>query len=710
MKQIMCAAAIAALVGFSPAGKQDAATLQKADAPPNGVWLDSLDLSTAPIRRGRGQRGSTTPPPPLVFKLGGVTYPHALPLQSDGDLTIQLGGVATKFVALVGVDDGLPPGTVVLSATSPAPPGAPPATPQPLPPQPPGSVVFAAWVDGKKVFESDVMKRGDAPRPVSIDLAGAKKLVLGVVDGNDGTAGDNADWAGAAIITTPGQQAQIRVAAPATEAPPQIAPSRSSAPMINFPRITGGTPGRPFLFRIPATGDGPLTFTARNLPAGLKLDAATGIVSGVLKDDGRTEVQVSVRNPKGQMSNAVITIVGGKDALALTPPLGWNSWNVWGGNVTADHVRAAADGMVKSGLAAQGYTYINIDDAWEAGWRKGPNGSNDVAAGRDASGEILTNEKFPDMKGLVDYIHGKGLKAGIYSGPGNTTCQRLAASYQHEEQDARTWAKWGIDYLKYDWCGYPVQANTNSPLDLLQKPYTLMRGILDKLDRDIVFSLCQYGWGKVWEWGDQVGGNLWRVTGDITDTWVSMSAIGFQQTGHEKYAGPGHWNDTDMLVVGHLGWGRPGLEKPRPTNLTPNEQLTHISLWALQAAPLLIGADMSQIDEWTINLLGNREVLAINQDPLGKAAGRVWSDNWTQVWARQLADGTMAVGLFNRTPEPMPVTVKFADVGVADRSPVRFVWTHTDAAGVAGSGKEYTATVPRHGVVFVKIGRAKNPR
>jgi alpha-galactosidase len=184
-----------------------------------------------------------------------------------------------------------------------------------------------------------------------------------------------------------------------------------------------------------------------------------------------------------------------------------------------------------------------------------------------------------------------------------------------------------------------------------------------------------------------------------------MSAIGFQQTGHEKYAGPGHWNDTDMLVVGHLGWGR--LEKPRPTNLTPNEQLTHISLWALQAAPLLIGADLSQIDEWTINLLGNREVLAINQDPLGHAAGRVWADNWTQIWARPLADGTMAVGLFNRAPDAMPMTIKFADIGVADGSPVRFPWTQKDAPGIAGSGKEFTTTVPRHGVALLKVGRAK---
>jgi len=668
------AAALTLAVSLPLAGaRQDAAALQGTDPPANGIWVDSLDLCKTPIRRPRGQRGQTTPPPPLTFRLGGATYAHALPLQSDGDLTIDLGGTATKFVAMIGVDDG--------------------GTPAPnAPPAPSGSVVFGAWVDGKKVFESDVMKRGDTPKPVSIDLAGAQKLVLAVMDANDGTAGDNADWGGAAIIAAAGKQASIRVAPPVPEATPSIAASRTSAPTINYPRITGATPGRPFLFRIPASGDAPLTFTARNLPAGLKLDPAAGIITGSLQKEGRTDVAVSVKAKDGKMSNAVITIVGGKDALALTPPLGWNSWNVWAAQVDDAKVRAAADAMDKSGLAAQGYTYINIDDAWEGA--------------RTATGEITSNEKFPDMKALTDYIHAKGLKAGIYSSPGPRTCQRVfAGSYQHEEQDARTWAKWGFDYIKYDWCSYtdvePLAAR--APLDALQKPYKLMRTILDTLDRDLVFSLCQYGWGNVWEWGANVGGDLWRVTGDITDTWVSMSSIGFQQTGHEKFAGPGHWNDTDMLVVGHVGWGR--AEKPRPTNLTPNEQLTHISLWALQAAPLLIGADLSQIDEWTVNLLGNREVLAINQDPLGKAAGRVWADNWTQVWARQLSDGTVAVGLFNRAPQPMPVTVKFADVGLPDNAPIRFPWTHDVLGGIAGSGKGYTATVPRHGVVLIKVGR-----
>jgi len=690
MRNLVCAVATMAVVIGPSVTAQDAAALQKADAPANGVWVDSLDLSKAPIRRPRAQRSSSpAQSAPLVFRLGGVTYPHAVPLSSDGDLAIDLGGGATRFVSMIGVDDGPPPQAQ----------GAPPPAAQP-----PGSVVFGVWVDGKKAFESDVMKRGDAPKLVSVDLTDAKKLVLAVVDANDGTAGDNADWAGGVIIMKPGSQ-QPHVAPAVAEPAPAIASSRSPDPMINYPRITGATPGRPFMFRIPASGEGPLTFTARNLPAGLTLDANTGIITGSLKQAGRTDVGVTVKGRGGKSSSTVITIVGGDHMLALTPPLGWNSWNVWGGNVTADHVRAAADGMVRSGLAAQGYTYINIDDAWEAGWHKGPNESNDAAAGRDANGEIFTNEKFPDMKGLVDYIHGKGLKAGIYSGPGLATCQGLAASYQHEEQDARTWAKWGFDYLKYDWCRYPVQANTNSPLDVLQKPYTLMRGVLDKLDRDIVFSLCQYGWGKVWEWGAQVGGNLWRVTGDITDTWVSMSSIAFQQTGHEAHAGPGHWNDTDMLVVGHLGWGR--INPPRPTNLTPNEQLTHISLWALQAAPMLIGADMAQIDDWTVDLLGNGDVLAINQDALGKAAGRTWADNWTQVWARPLSDGTVAVGLFNRAPEPMVVTLKFADIGLSGPQPIHFPWTHTDQG--AGSADRYTATVPRHGVVLVRIGKARTP-
>lgn len=665
MRHLVTAGAMALVLVVAqvpaPHAMQDASALQRSDAPERGVWVDTLDLSKAPIRRPRGQRGSTTPPAPLKFSLGGVAYPHAVPLMSDGDLTIDLDGAAARFTSMVGVDDSVKSG---------------------------GSVVFAVWVDGKKVTETPVMRGGDEPKQVSVDLNGARRMVLATIDANDGPANDMAEWGGALIMMAEGRQEQPRVAAPQDDPAPVIASSRSSAPTINYPRITGATPRRPFLFRIPATGEGELRFQARNLPAGLALDAATGVITGSLKDAGRTEVSVTVSNGKGQSDTQVITIVGGPDALALTPPLGWNSWNVWGAQVDDAKVRAAADAIVATGLAGQGYTYVNIDDAWEGQ--------------RTAEGEITSNEKFPDMKALADYVHGKGLKIGLYSSPGPRTCQqRFAGSYQHEAQDARTWAKWGFDYIKYDWCSYSdiEPARERTPLEGLRKPYQLMREALDSLERDFVYSLCQYGWGNVWEWGDQAGGNLWRVTGDITDTWPSMSGIGFQQTGHEKFAGPGHWNDTDMLVVGQVGWGRG--PAPRPTNLTPNEQITHLSLWALQAAPLIVGADLSHADTFTIDLLGNREVLAVNQDPLGKAAGRMASDTWTQVWARPLSDGTMAVGLFNRAPVATTVRVALADLGLSGTQPVRDLWTHKD---LAPATNVYEATVPRHGATFIRIG------
>jgi alpha-galactosidase len=653
-------------------GAQVAVALQQDEAPPNSVWIDSLDLSKLPswtLRRmgGRGRgRGvpAPEPPPRPTYVLGGATYQHGVPLNVNADMAIDLKGTAVRFEAMVGIVE---------------PPQGGRGGTQAAPPR--GSVTFDVWVDGKHTGDSGLVRSGDEPKLMQVDLKGAHRLMLSVGDGGDGPQGDLAVWGGALIALAPGAQVRPAVMTLPVEPEPAIASSRTAAPRINYPRITGATPGRPFQFLIPASGDGPLKFAAQNLPAGLTLDPRTGLITGALAAAGRTVTTITVTGPRGQ-ATADITIVGGTHMLALTPPLGWNSWNVWGHRVDDAKVRAAADGLVSSGLARQGYTYVNIDDTWE-----GP---------RNANGEITSNEKFPDMTALADYVHGKGLKIGIYSSPGPTTCARFPASFEHEAQDAHTWAAWGFDYLKYDWCSY--QGDRNSLADL-QKPYILMRSVLDSLDRDIVFSLCQYGWGDVWEWGQRVGGNLWRVTGDITDTWPSMSGIGFQQTGHEKYAGPGHWNDTDMLVVGKLGWGR--LDQPRPTQLTPNEQMTHISLWALQAAPLLIGADLSQLDRWTIDLLGNPEVLAVSQDELGQAAGRLAGDGRYDVWARRLSDGTMAVGLFNRSPEPAPISVSLADLGLSGVQPVRDLWRHRDLGRVSD---RFTATVPRHGVVLVRIG------
>jgi alpha-galactosidase len=644
------------LLGLAAAAQSpEAAALRAEQAPANAVWLDSLDLARASVRR-QPRRGQ----PPSPMTLDGAVYPHGWATSANGELWLDLKGAASRFVAMVGIDDARKAGA--------------------------GSATFEVWLDGRKAADSGLLKSGQPPKLLTVDLAGAKQMALMVGDGGDGSREDDADWGGALIELAGPEGARPETAAPPVDPAPTLARSRTPETRLNQPRITGATPGRPFLFRIPASGREPLRFAARNLPPGLKLDAATGIITGSLKSAGRTVVDVTVSGPGGKATGR-ITIVGGEDALALTPPLGWNSWNVWGASVDDAKVRAAADGLVRSGLAAQGYTYVNIDDGWE-----GP---------RDAHGEITSNEKFPDMKALADYVHARGLKIGLYSSPGPRTCQqRFAGSYQHEAQDARTWARWGFDYIKYDWCSYSDVEPDRNNLAGLKKPYALMRDVLKGLDRDLVYSLCQYGWGNVWEWGNEMGGHLWRMTGDITDTWASMSGIGFLQTGRESYAGPGGWNDTDMLVVGKVGWGR----ELRDSRLTPQEQVTHLSLWTLQAAPLLIGADMSQLDDFTIDVLANPEVLAVSQDPLGRAAGRTSRDGRLEVWSRPLSDGTLAVGLFNRDLFGNRVRARWSDLGLSGPQPVRDLWQQRDLGTFAD---EFTATVPRHGAVLVKVGRPK---
>jgi alpha-galactosidase len=322
------------------------------------------------------------------------------------------------------------------------------------------------------------------------------------------------------------------------------------------------------------------------------------------------------------------------------------------------------------------------------------------------------------MQGLVDYVHNLGLRIGLYSSPGPWTCGGCVGSFDHELQDAQQYAMWGFDYLKYDWCSYTPSLEANrgnaswtpesarnisrsSQTDRAQlmHPYKIMEEALLKQPRDIIYSLCQYGMGDVWEWGAEVGGNSWRTTNDITDTWGSMSGIGFGQAGHEKYAGPGHFNDPDMLVVGKVGWGN-----LHDTRLSPNEQYTHISLWCLLASPLLIGCDMTQLDEFTLNLLTNDEVLEVNQDPLGRQAARIVQDGVLEVWAKDMEDGSKAVGLFNRGTPEQTVTLTWSDLGLSGEQTVRDLWRQKDLGTFAG---QFEAKIGRHGVVLVKITPVK---
>jgi len=517
-----------------------------------------------------------------------------------------------------------------------------------------------------------------------VDVTGAKTLRLLANLATHQPPYNHADWAGAVLVLAPDSTEKPVAIAPPKAAPPELARENSPKPAIHGPRTTGSTPGRPFLFLVPATGQAPLHYAAENLPEGLSIDAATGIISGSLKQDGTTVVQLTVTNELGSAKRE-LSIVGGQHKLAQTPPMGWNSWNCWATAVSDKHVRAAADAMIHSGLAAHGFQFVNIDDCWEGQ--------------RDANGRITTNEKFPDMKALADYVHSKGLRLGIYSSPGPKTCAGFEASWKHEQQDAESYAKWGIDYLKYDWCSY-AQIAPKPDQAAYKKPYQVMRAALDGCNRDIVYSLCQYGMGDSWKWAAEPGidGNCWRTTGDIADDWASMSGIGFGQADHAPYAGPGHWNDPDMLVVGKVGWG-PSLHQ---TRLKPWEQVTHITLWSMLASPLLIGCDMSQIDDFTLALLTNSEVLDVSQDPLGKQAQRIAQVGQTEVWARPLFDGTVAVGLFNRGLWPATVKADWATLKLESSQPVRNLWTQKDVGDFTGA---YEATVPGHGAILLKIGK-----
>lgn len=365
-------------------------------------------------------------------------------------------------------------------------------------------------------------------------------------------------------------------------------------------------------------------------------------------------------------------------SLAATPPMGWNSWNHFHREIDDATVRAQADAMASSGMRDAGYMYINIDDTWEGE--------------RDAQGFIQSNSKFPDMKALADYVHSKGLKLGIYSSPGSKTCAKFEGSYGHEEQDAQTYAKWGIDYLKYDLCSLrDLMKEAPSPdaaHQMMIDAYKKMHEALVKTGRPIVYSLCQYGNDAVWQWGASVGGNLWRTTGDIGDRYQSMEHIGFSQAGLARYAGPGHWNDPDMLEVGNGG-------------MNAEEYRTHMSLWAILSAPLLAGNDLTKMTPETVSLLTNREVIAIDQDRAGKQGDRVWEEGPMEIWAKSLADGSKAVGLFNRHPGPMKMRVDFSQVGIKKAGHIRDVWNAKDLP----PANDFDAIVPGHGVVLLRVSK-----
>jgi len=644
------------------------------------VWLDELDLSVASQGWGVPKKNRTVDD--NIMTIAGKTFERGFGTHAESSLFIQLDSKANSFTAQVGIDDEV-------KGRNPA-------------------VEFIVFGDGEKLWASGVMHENDAARLCSVKLSGVKQLELRVTDAGDGGS-DHANWADAKF-----EAAGVSTFAtfyPVPSEPYILTPKPSAKPKINSASVFGVRPGSPFQFRIPASGDRPMTFQVTGLPQGLELDQKTGLITGKLAKAGTYVIQLKAKNSKGIAEKSLRIICG--DKIALTPPMGWNSWNCFAHEVSGEKIKRAAEAIVKTGLINYGWSYINIDDYWQ----NNRDSTDPSLQGklRDESGTIVPNKRFGDMKALTDYVHGLGLKIGIYSSPGPWTCGGCAGSYGHEKQDAETYAKWGFDYLKYDWCSYggalngipdndpnkviSISYNGGYQLSTAVKPYKLMGEYIRQQPRDIVFSLCQYGMSDVWKWGDSVGGNSWRTTNDILDTWSNVKGIALAQDQSAAFSKPGNWNDADMLVVGTVGWGN-----LHPTKLKPDEQYLHVSLWSLFSTPLLLGCDLEKLDDFTLNLLTNDEVIAVNQDALGKQATCLQTIGDLRIYVKELEDGSRVAGFCNFGLEKVDISYKdLSKLGISGKQKVRDLWRQKDIITIHADKEALSVKVPMHGVALYKF-------
>ncbi len=482
-----------------------------------------------------------------------------------------------------------------------------------------------------------------------------------------------------------------------TEKTEILTPKPLAKPRINGPLVYGCRPGHPFIYRIPCQGERPIHFEVKGLPKELILDKKSGIITGKTPAKGEYDLILEAKNSKGNDERKLKLVAG--DKLALTPPMGWNHWYAHYDRITDQMMREAADVMISSGMADVGYQFVNIDDCWMNAEKN--NDPLRVGPLRNEQGNIIPNKHFPDMKGLTDYIHNKGLKAGIYTSPGPRTCGGFAGAWQHEEQDAQQFTNWGFDFLKYDWCSYGELAGEKVTLDGYQKPYRQMGKILKSKARDIVFNLCQYGMGDVWKWGGEVDAHCWRTGGDLGFELDRIFDVALKNAEIGQYNKPGEWNDPDYIQIGWIGnANKMGI--PELTPMPVNMQYAYMSLWCLLAAPLIYSGDMSKLDGLTLSILCNHEVIGVNQDPLGKCGSVLKHNADCFIMVKNLADGSKSVGLFNRGKSAVDVTAEWAELQITGKHAVRDLWKQTD---LGLYDQKFTAQVPSQGVVMIKISK-----
>jgi len=670
------------------------------------VWLSSLDLSKARQGWEKPQADKSVGGNPMSLK--GHKFEHGFGTHSPGMLFIQLNGGATRFLATVGIDDEVKDGK--------------------------GSAEFQVLGDNHKLlWKSGVLRQGQEPKPVDVDVTGVQQLALRVTTGGDGFEFDHADWADARFEVT-GQHPQTVAQSVAVNEPPSVISLASvpANPNIRLPLIAGVRPRTPFLFTVPVTGLRPLQFTARGLPRGLKLDAATGQISGVIEQAGTYSARVRVRNQIGR-DQQILKIVAG-DNIALTPPLGWNSYDNFGDAVNEAEVLANARYMHEQ-MQPYGWQYVVIDYRW---YDPGATNRDPQFKGApltiDKFGRLLPSvNRFPSaadekgFKALADQVHAMGLRFGIHIMRGipraavkadmpiadsnfksseaantNDTCGwnsdmygvkgATAAGQAYYDSLFRLYASWGLDFVKVDDMSSPYHKDE----------IEAVRKAIDKSGRSIVFSLSP-GETPI-DQGQHVArqANMWRASGDFWDNWNQLNHEFELGAKWHDYVSPGHWPDADMLPVGHIGEFVVG--PPRETKFTKAEQLTMLSLWSLLPSPLMVGANLPKDDPWTLALLTNDEVLAVDQDTLGAAARHIAQGDDLEVWVKNLADGSKAVGLFNRGDWSTPVTANWADLQLSGRQTVRDLWQRKDLGVFDG---KFEANVPSHGVVLLRLRPVK---
>ena len=641
---------------------------------PQVIWLDDLPIKSfsegIPSVLAKTNAGGDS------IRMNGKLFKHGIGVSSTSVLSFFLDGHATEFSAIVGVDDkGV----------------------KDLP------LKFYVIGDRKVLFESGEMNLGDKPKNVKVNLTGIKRLGLLVTIEEKGFNRSYSNWANAKFEM---KDDFIPKNTPNVDEKYILTPPPEKKPKINSPKLFGARPNNPFLYTIAATGERPMSFLAKNLPQGLSVDTKTGLIIGKVAKKGIYLSETTAKNAFGEATKELKIIIG--DTIALTPPIGWNGWNSWARNIDREKVIASADAMVKMGLNQHGWTYINIDDAWQ-GQRGG------------TFNAIQPNEKFPNFKEMADYIHGLGLKLGVYSTPMITSYAgyiggtsdfadgkitdsikknkrdfRYVGKYRFEENDAKQMAEWGVDYLKYDW--------------RIEVPSTeRMSSALKNSGRDIIYSISNSApFANVKDWVRLT--NTYRTGPDIRDSWLSLYVSAFTLDKWSPYGGQGHWLDPDMMILGNVTTG----SELHPTRLTPDEQYSHVSLFSLLSAPLLIGCPIEQLDAFTLNLLTNDEVIEINQDPLGKPARLLTDENGVQIWAKPLEDGSISVGLFNianfaKTPETYfrwgdekakNYTFDFTKIGLKGKYKLRDVWRQKDLGTFNGS---FNTEIRHHGVVMLRM-------